>query len=537
MLAVMALLFLGSSRPAHGASFAVTSTSDAVDSNTLDGVCNDGLGNCTLRAAIMQANALGGADTITVPAGTYTLSVPGTGEDQAVSGDLDIGGDLTINGGGAGTTIVDGADLDRVVHVVAGTTQISGLTIQNGTADSAGGILNHSALILNHSTVRGNTAIFGIFGVLGVGGGIESGGVGAVLILNNSTVSGNTASYNAGGIHNVGTVTLNSSTVSGNTSGNDGGGFSNCCGGTATLNNSTVSGNIATHGGGGISGGATLDNSTVSANTAATGGGVYIAGGSATVKNTVVANGSPNDCDGGTITSAGHNLIENAGSCTIGGNSTGNITGVDPVLGALANNGGATRTHALLPGSPAIDAGSPDCPPPTADQRGAARPQGGACDIGSVEFESRNRYCIKGLSTGAGWAWAVGSFNGSVANGTVSPGGTESQIAGAWVLSMNGAFAGAMTASQLPGNQAHCFRITQGKQTLIVNGCTVTKIGCSFNPTVTEEEPVGGVVDMLVEAGPDDSSGSTALYPSVWIAAASFVLGAGLWYGRKRWLR
>ena len=131
-LAVVTLLLVGSEKPAHAATFAVTSTSDAVDSNTLDGVCNDGLGNCTLRAAIMQANALPGADTITVPAGTYTLSIAGAGEDAGASGDLDIGGDLTINGGGSATTIVDGADLDRVFHIVGGAIVISGLTIQNG---------------------------------------------------------------------------------------------------------------------------------------------------------------------------------------------------------------------------------------------------------------------------------------------------------------------------------------------------------------------------------------------------------------------
>ena len=387
---------------------------------------------CSLREAIQAANtnaafggcpAGSGGDTIVVPAGTYTLSIAGAGENANASGDLDIVGflaDLTINGSGAATTIIDGADLDRVFHVVQGTTEISGLTIQNGSVadDSGGGILNWSALILNNSTVRDNTAISAVFGVKGTGGGIESGGVGAQLTLNSSTVSGNTATYSAGGVHNVGTVTLNSSTLSGNTAGSHGAGLTNCCGGTATLNSSTVSGNTAgddgggggifnsgqmiisnstvsgntatSHVGGGISnsGAAVLNNSTLSGNTATIGGGIFTwGGGSTTLKNTIVANSSPADCsaDGGTITSAGHNLIENTSGCTIGGDTAGNITGVDPVLGPLADNGGPTKTHALLAGSPAIDAGSTDCPPPFTDQRGVARPQGAACDIGAYE--------------------------------------------------------------------------------------------------------------------------------------------------------
>jgi hypothetical protein len=80
-------------------------------------------------------------------------------------------------------------------------------------------------------------------------------------------------------------------------------------------------------------------------------------------------------------------LIQDPAGCTIAGNPIGNITGQDPLLGPLADNGGSNYTHALLPGSPAIDAGSPDCPPPDADQRGVPRPQALACDIGAFEAE------------------------------------------------------------------------------------------------------------------------------------------------------
>lgn len=85
--------------------------------------------------------------------------------------------------------------------------------------------------------------------------------------------------------------------------------------------------------------------------------------------------------------SLGYNLIHEAAGCTLTGDTSGLITGQDPLLAPLADNGGPTRTHALLPRSPAIDAGSPDCPPPAADQRGVQRPFGLACDIGAYEAE------------------------------------------------------------------------------------------------------------------------------------------------------
>jgi hypothetical protein len=103
------------------------------------------------------------------------------------------------------------------------------------------------------------------------------------------------------------------------------------------------------------------------------------------VGSTILANstngGGSGDCSG--ITSSGYNLIEDP--CSMTGDTTGNISGVDPMLDVLADNDGPTFTHALLPGSQAIDAGTPACPPPSLDQRGIDRPQGLGCDIGSFE--------------------------------------------------------------------------------------------------------------------------------------------------------
>jgi len=359
-------------------------------------------GSCSLREAISAANsdsavdscpAGGGADTIVLPAGVYALGIPGPNEDANASGDLDITSDLTISGSGAGTTIIDGAHLDRVVHVVPqaaeGIVEISDLTIQGGLApvqgllSRGGGILNSGTLTVTGCAVRGNSgAALDTFG-----GGIYNDGM---LLLNNSTVSANVIQGSGGsGVYNTGTGAIRNSTVSGNVTGAFGGGVGNV--GMISIENTTISGNTAFSGGGiynYISGRLTLSSSTVTRNKALFGGGVSNAGDSFIVKDTIIAmniaEGSGADCSLSTpMSSLGHNLDSDE-SCGFTG--PGDLSGADPMLGPLANNGGPTLIHALLPGSPAIDAGSPDCPPPAIDQRGVPRPQSLVCDIGAYEF-------------------------------------------------------------------------------------------------------------------------------------------------------
>src|SRR5262249_57996491 len=96
-------------QPAFAATFSVNSTADTVDVSPGNGVCADAANNCTLRAAIMETNALPGADTIMLPAGTYLLTLPNAGgvnEDMDATGDLDVTDSLTINGAGSGSTII-----------------------------------------------------------------------------------------------------------------------------------------------------------------------------------------------------------------------------------------------------------------------------------------------------------------------------------------------------------------------------------------------------------------------------------------------
>jgi CSLREA domain-containing protein len=97
---------LPTATPAFAANLTVDSTTDAVDSNPGNGSCATAGGFCSLRAAIQEANALAGADTITLPAGTYTLTITGTAEDLAATGDLDITEAVVISGASVATTII-----------------------------------------------------------------------------------------------------------------------------------------------------------------------------------------------------------------------------------------------------------------------------------------------------------------------------------------------------------------------------------------------------------------------------------------------
>jgi RHS repeat-associated protein len=346
----------------------------------------------------VAANANANPDTILVPSGTYTLTRSGS-DNTAAYGDLDITQPLTIAGAGADTTILKlGSGLsDRLVHVLTTTVQISGLTIRNGnSASSGGGLYNQAgAVTLANSVVISNTAGGG-----NGGGGIHNTGV---LTLTQTAVLSNTAASgkDGGGVSNGsgGTLVITGSVLSGNKAGDDGGGvYVNS--GVLTMTNTTLSGNSADDNGGGLynTNGATswLINVTASNNTAdgnadgtGDGGGLHRSTGTLNIKNTLSAGNADNsastkhpDCSG-TVTSQGYNLIQSTTGCTISGNTTGNITGQSANLGPLQNNGGPTLTHALLSGSPAINAGTNTGCPAT-DQRGYARDA--ACDIGAYEY-------------------------------------------------------------------------------------------------------------------------------------------------------
>ena len=186
------------------------------------------------------------------------------------------------------------------------------------------------------------------------GGGIfNEGGNAATLRLSDCTISGNSADF-GGGIFNLnGALIVNNWTISGNGAAFSGGGIANSASGAAatlTITNSTISDNSAT----------------------ANGGGIYNQGNAQfQIGSTVLNAGSSgeNIFNGGQATSLGYNLSSDDGGGILIG--TGDQINTDPMLGPLQDNGGPTFTHALLPGSPAIDAGDPSfVPPPFFDQRG-----------------------------------------------------------------------------------------------------------------------------------------------------------------------
>ena len=188
-------------------------------------------------------------------------------------------------------------------------------------------------------------------------------------------------------------MTIANSTLSGNSATSGGGGGIDNNSGTLTIVNSTFSSNSATGGGGGVlsnAGTLTITNSTFSGNSASAGSGIYNFGGPATLRNTIVANSASGVNCLGTITNGGNN-IDSGTSCGWG-SASGSMSSTNPLLGALASNGGTTWTFALLPGSPAIDRVFFNAPngAPSTDQRGVARPQGLRYDIGAYEAAAQS---------------------------------------------------------------------------------------------------------------------------------------------------
>jgi predicted outer membrane repeat protein len=287
---------------------------------------------------------------------------------------------------------------------------VSNSTINGNGADGGGGIAtNNAQLTVMNSTINGNNASGNMTLAPGQGGGVLNGG--GTLTVTNSTISDNLANGNGGGqgggvLNGGGTLTVTNSTISGNGVGTgvsgsgEGGGVYNS-GGTLTVTNSTISGNLANGNGssegGGIynsAGTLAVTNSTFSGNLAppAQGGAIFNAA-QATVGDAVLNAGTSGGTifnNGGTVTSLGYNLASDNGGGVLTG--PGDQINTDPMLGPLQDNGGPTFTHALLPGSPAIDVGDPNfTPPPFFDQRGPGfhRMVNGRIDKGSFEVQAQ----------------------------------------------------------------------------------------------------------------------------------------------------
>jgi hypothetical protein len=348
--------------PAQAATITVKSNADA------GGTCPGP--SCTLRQAIATAAP---GDTIEFYPGLSVITL--------TSAELLITKNLTLNGPGANLLRVQrsaaAANHFRIFNVVGNTVTISNLTIASGLVGTDGAGVRHDggALNITNCAISGNSVDSSVGGF---GGGIYNSATSGTLTIANSTISGNTAQDTGGGIVSYGTLTITNSTFTTNSAATAGGiGLGS---GTLTITNCTITGNSASDAVGG------LDISP---------------GTPTTVRNTIIAQ---NTCQnfapdvGGTITSQGYNLIGNNKDATIVA-QTGDQIGtpgapINPMLGPLQDNGGPTKTHALLSGSSAIEKG--DSGGSSTDQRGFARPVdssiivnvGDGSDIGAYEVQA-----------------------------------------------------------------------------------------------------------------------------------------------------
>jgi uncharacterized repeat protein (TIGR01451 family) len=410
---LMALAFLTRPSVAAGLWYVAPGGSDANDCQTAATTCG------TINGALNKAAP---GDSIELAIGTYTANL---GNDVVY-----VTQSVTLLGGWnpgfttqTGLSTVDGQGVRRGLFVGAtATATVERFVFQDGNSPAGGGIYNEGVLTLIKSQVISNTS-------LGDGGGIDNSS--GQLTIIESKIDGNNAGWQGGGLNTAfGNVTILSSTVSGNVagdpccSGGGGGGGIRIFSGDMALTASTVSGNVLNGGyqGAGINNGGTLTttNSTISDNSGGDGDGIYsfvttqalynttisgnsgygleVVAGHATLSNTILSgNGTSGygatDCFNnlsysGVVTSLGNNLIQLNYGCSL---ADTDIVGVDARLDTLQDNGGPAPTHALLPGSPAINGGSPGgCFGPDGllanDERGYERL--GRCDIGAFEAQA-----------------------------------------------------------------------------------------------------------------------------------------------------
>jgi CSLREA domain-containing protein len=337
-------------------------------SDTFDGACD---ADCSLREAVSASNSLEGIQVILLGPGVHALSRAGRDEDGNATGDLDVNGHLVILGQGADRSVIDGGSLDRVIdaRAVNSSLALHNATVRNGRAETGdGGGIRGDKLTLVGCHLTGNWA-------KGHGGGF-AGDVESAITVRDTTVSGNEAE-SGGGVGFASYLRLDNVTVSGNKARSLGGGVY-AVAEDQVLNHVTITGNSAPQGGGLFVGEVTcpicpssfeIHHSILAGNTALEGP----------------------DCYGAGFDDANVFGIDD-GNCGVGPTDRAGtiVSPLDPRLTPLANHGGSTPTHALLPGSPAIDlVTGAGCP--ARDQRGRARPADGdgngtaLCDSGAVE--------------------------------------------------------------------------------------------------------------------------------------------------------
>lgn len=419
IIALAATLVLVMAAAAQAATYTVTATTDDNPANPADCPPDSTTTFCSLREAVYAANSTPADDTINVPAGNYPLS--NESDDPDSDADLDIEADtgssdesagaLNIVGNNARDTTIRGTGISRIFELEGGFTfdadpsnpppcldipganvTLRNLTLTGGLIDDEGGAIyvndgSSNCAGVETSSFDGRLTTFDVAIVKNMsreeGGGIASWGE---VTLNNTLVAMNTArNGEGGGIYSEDSVVLTNTTVSSNSASDNGGGIrlrsddiedgtgGDETNGTLDTTNVTIAFNESDGQGGGVMGQATFD------------------GFPRTVfspRNTIIAHNQVYDDEGincyeASGTASEGNNLENFDTCGLDG--AGDKTLTDAGLLPRANNGGQTDTYALSSASPAIDAGTnAECP--ATDQRGTARPQGAACDIGAYEF-------------------------------------------------------------------------------------------------------------------------------------------------------
>ena len=428
---------LAAGRSALQSELVVDATIDDVDAKPGDGACATARRDCTLRAALQEANALPGRQTVVIPPGVFRLTRPGAFEDAGDSGDLDVTGDVDLRGAGVTTTMIVAVALDRVLDIGPRTrtltATISNVTLRGGAApnevllENTGGggvrIGNASQVSIQDSVITENTTTTDGGGLLnlgqvrltrtavtynvaeGQGGGIATIGGASRLALHQTLIDGNEAHAGAGilisgpldDLPRRAGVTIRRSTISHNRCANIGGGVL-ADRGTLTIESSTISGNVCGSAGGILNDGGTvvtLRFSTISGNRAELGGGIMDVHGEGAdrfrLEGSILAGNLASqfpDCYG-PLTSLGSSLVGSDDGC-FADLGPDDLVNVAPRLSPLERYGPFSFGHRPLRDSPALDAAG-TCP--LTDQRGQLRPLDGdgdgvaRCDMGAVEAE------------------------------------------------------------------------------------------------------------------------------------------------------
>ncbi|MEJ7591855.1 MAG: CSLREA domain-containing protein, partial [Planctomycetaceae bacterium] len=497
------------------------------DNTTVDG-------QITLREAIQAANTNLSVDGSVAGSGADVITFgPGLNGTIALTlGQLTISETVTITGNGAANTIIDAQTTSRIFDITntAGDVTLNGLTLLNGQriggtdiSFNGGAVrsLSTGTLAIHQSILSGNRAA-------GSGGAISS--LSGVVRVSQSTLSGNSSMNLGGAVYTeTGDLTVSKSTLSGNSSGAGGGAIASGGGpGLISVSQSTLSGNLVTGsfdrgGGGAILNGGNLfvSQSTITGNQAPNSGGGGISTYSGiTIHNSIIAGNSdigfgpdlyknsgnkPNlflsqltNTLLGTNKGSGGNLAPTVGTTP---DANGNFIGgaganaIDPRLGALRNNGGSTLTHALLPGSLAIDHGNNALAvdvvndmPLTLDQRGTSFPRivNTTVDMGAYEG-----------------TFLIVSTNIDELDGDFSGGDLSLREA---ISIANASIATIETIGFAPSTNALPFNLTLGQ---LVISQSVTIIGNGAKSTIIDAQTNSRIFEMTSSAGDVTLDGMT----------------------------